>query len=50
MSEPLIRFERGDECRAIWTWLENRRRLGELPQALADIGRADLAQLLMTGV
>jgi hypothetical protein len=42
------RFERGDECRALWTWLENRRRLGELPQALTAIGREDLAQLLTT--
>jgi hypothetical protein len=32
----------------LWTWLENRRRLGELLQALASIGREDLAQLLTT--
>ena len=28
------RFERGDEARGIWEWLENRRRLGELPRGL----------------
>ena len=44
------RFERGNEGRAVWTWLGNRRRLGELPQALMGIGREDLAQLLTTGV
>jgi hypothetical protein len=49
-SYDQARFAHGNEGRAVWTWLENRRRLGELPQALADIGRADLAQLLMTGV
>jgi hypothetical protein len=48
-SYDQARFEHGHEGRAVWTWLENRRRLGELPQALAGIGRADLAQLLTTG-
>jgi hypothetical protein len=38
-------FERGDEGRAIWVWLENRRRLNELPDALSAIGRADLIEL-----
>ncbi len=42
----LRRFERGSEGRGIWTWLENRQRLAELPQALDDIGRSDLAELL----
>ncbi len=40
------RFERGEEGRNIWVWLENRRRLAELPPALIDIGRSDLAELL----
>jgi hypothetical protein len=40
------RFERGDEGRQIWVWLENRRQLHELPQALAGIGRHDLVELL----
>jgi nucleoside phosphorylase len=40
------RFARGEEARAVWEWLEVRNRLGELPAALAGIGRADLAELL----
>jgi hypothetical protein len=40
------RFERGDEARSIWVWLDNRKRLGELIAALDDIGRSDLAELL----
>lgn len=40
------RFERGEEGREIWVWLENRRRLAELPQTLIDIGRPELAELL----
>ena len=40
------RFERGGEGRDIWTWLENRQRLSELPPALDDIGRPELAKLL----
>ena len=49
-SYDQARFARGNEGRAVWTWLENRCRLGELPPALMDIGREDLAQLLTTGV
>ncbi len=30
----------------MWVWLENRQRLAELPQALIDMGRPDLAELL----
>jgi hypothetical protein len=41
------RFERGEEGRAILSWLENRQCLATLPQALVDIGRSDLAQLLL---
>jgi len=36
-------FERGDEGRGIWEWLEIRRRLRELPEALRAIEREDLA-------
>lgn len=43
------RFERGHEARSIWEWLENRRRLGDLPQGLIAIGRKDLVELLKTG-
>ena len=40
------RFERGDEGRQIWAWLENRTRLHDLPPALIAIERQDLAGLL----
>lgn len=42
------RFDRGDEARGIWEWLENRRRLGELPQGLIAVGRNDVVELLKT--
>lgn len=37
------RFRQGEEGRGIWEWLENRRRLRELPQALIDKGLRELA-------
>ena len=37
------RFAKGDEGREIWEWLEVRKRLAELPEALRRIGREDLA-------
>jgi hypothetical protein len=40
------RFERGDQGRGIWVWLENRKRLDILPEALTFIGRQDLTGLL----
>jgi hypothetical protein len=40
------RFRVGDEPRELWEWLEIRRRLPELPAALEEIGRDDLAQVL----
>jgi len=40
------RFRAGDEPRDLWAWLENRDRLGDLPGALDEIGRSDLAGLL----
>ncbi len=43
------RFERGAECRGILVWLENRRRLEMLPEALTFVGREDLAELLANG-
>ncbi|MCM4077467.1 phosphorylase family protein [Paractinoplanes hotanensis] len=42
----VYRFTRGDEPRSLWTWLEVRERLGELPGALDEIGRTDLADRL----
>jgi hypothetical protein len=42
------RFSRGDEARGLWEWLENRRRLGELPQGLIAIDRPDVVELLRT--
>jgi hypothetical protein len=40
------RFERGDEARGLWEWLENRRRLGELPPGLIAIDRKEMVELL----
>jgi nucleoside phosphorylase len=40
------RFRAGDEPRELWAWLQQRGRLADLPGALDDIGRADLAALL----
>ena len=40
------RFEHGDQARGLWEWVENRRRLGELPQGLITIDRQDLVELL----
>jgi nucleoside phosphorylase len=40
------RFGRGDEPRALWEWLEIRGRLPELADALDELGRTDLADLL----
>jgi nucleoside phosphorylase len=42
-------FNRGDEARDLWEWLNVRGRLGELPRALLAVGRADLADLLRQG-
>jgi len=39
------RFARGNEARGIWEWLEVRRCLPDLPEALAAIGRHDLQEL-----
>lgn len=36
------RFGQGDEPRELWEWLERRKRLNELPDALRYIDREDL--------
>jgi nucleoside phosphorylase len=40
------RFRAGDEPYELWTWLKDRNRLPDLPDALDEIGRTDLANLL----
>jgi nucleoside phosphorylase len=45
-SAEARRFRTGDESRDLWEWLDDRRRLGDLPDALHEIGRVDLADLL----
>lgn len=40
------RFKPGYEARGIWEWLADRKRLGELPDALVAVGREDLADAL----
>jgi nucleoside phosphorylase len=42
----VYKFTRGDEPRSLWAWLEVRGRLGEMPGALDEIGRTDLADRL----
>jgi nucleoside phosphorylase len=39
-------FPMGRECQGIWEWLEDRCKLGGLPDALKFIGREDLADSL----
>lgn len=41
------RFGRGDEAQALWEWLAERARLGDLLSALPIIDRGDLRTLLM---
>jgi nucleoside phosphorylase len=45
-SYEMRRFRAGDEPRDLWAWLEVRERLSDLPGALDEIGRTDLAGLL----
>jgi len=42
------RFEKGRECQAIWEWLENRKNLYRLTEALEFLDRQDLIDLLNT--
>ena len=46
-SNETRRFRTGDEPYELWTWLQQRGRLADLPAALAEIGRGDLATLLL---
>jgi hypothetical protein len=39
-------FRAGDEPHDLWVWLSGRHRLPDLPGALDEIGRGDLAALL----
>jgi len=41
-------FPTGDECRAIWRWLEERKQLHTLQEALNILERQDLVELLNT--
>ena len=45
-SSDQAQFQQGLEPRAIWDWLEKRKRLNELPTALSKIDRDDLAKEL----
>ncbi|MFF5077385.1 hypothetical protein ACFY36_10055 [Actinoplanes sp. NPDC000266] len=45
-SYEVLRFRTGDEPYELWTWLQTRSRLPELPAVLDEIGRGDLAGLL----
>ncbi len=45
-SYETLRFRAGDEPRELWAWLESRGRLSDLPGALDEVGRGDLAGLL----
>lgn len=45
-SWEVRRFRSGDEAYEVWTWLEARNRLADLPDAMEGVGRADLAELL----
>ncbi|WP_328431513.1 5'-methylthioadenosine/S-adenosylhomocysteine nucleosidase family protein [Streptomyces sp. NBC_00453] len=40
------RFEKGNEPRNLWEWLELRGKLPLLPDALSQYGRGDLAQFM----
>lgn len=46
-SSEQDKWSRGEEARAIWNWLECRRRLNELPGILQEISRVDLATELI---
>jgi hypothetical protein len=42
-DHEIRQFRQGREAQHIWTWLENRDRLHDLPDALVAVGRTDLA-------
>ena len=39
-------FEKGKEARRVWEWLELRNKLNDLEDALIEIGREDLVEIL----
>jgi hypothetical protein len=41
------KFRHGKECQDLWEWLENRKKLGSLPEALEAIMRGDLVDELI---
>src|SRR4051812_37039071 len=43
------RFRRGEAADAIWDWLDVRKELSRLPEALDKIDRPDLAETLRRG-
>jgi hypothetical protein len=45
-SNETRRFRSGDEPHELWAWLHQRGRLSDLPTALAEVGRGDLASML----
>lgn len=40
------RYRHGQQARDLWEWLEVRKKLYALPDALTEVGRSDLADLL----
>jgi hypothetical protein len=40
-------FRQGRECQDLWNWLEMRKKLGSLPDALTAAGRKDLIEELI---
>jgi nucleoside phosphorylase len=42
------RFRHGNQPRDLWEWLEAREKLSVLPEALTELGRQDLAELMQT--
>jgi hypothetical protein len=49
-THQISAFSRGFEAQEILDWLAARKRVDQLPAALDDIGRSDLAGLLRSGV
>jgi hypothetical protein len=45
-SSEQARWVQGYEARGILEWLKKRNRLGDLPDALREINRSDLADLI----
>jgi hypothetical protein len=47
-SHRRSQFQQGRECQAIWKWLEERKQLHTLKEALDFLDRQDLVKLLNT--